>query len=352
MVFKPNEKEITRLNEGLLDMPLSQTVEVPCPVCGGSDSRYLFSTKDYVFACTNDTFGVRKCFSCGCGYLSPRPSKSSIPIYYPKEFYWSWEGEAEALSWDAILDKRMNQLQEKAKWLNDLQPGRLLDIGAQKGEFLWYMAQKGWTVEGVELDSTVPNPSGMTIRYGDFLTMDIEEGVYDVVTFWAVLEHVYEPALFLEKASKLLRPGGRLVGLVTNINSIQSRIYTADDYPRHLTIFSKKSLQLLAKKNGLTLCATHTGQEIFGGSLAGGLLYVIKRLFGYSSTDAMSEWKQIKDPELFWCKWRGRSSVVVKTISRIDRLITRPFEPILDRLGFGFILTFTATKTHSVEKDS
>jgi 2-polyprenyl-3-methyl-5-hydroxy-6-metoxy-1,4-benzoquinol methylase len=333
-------------------MMLNDTLEVPCPVCGSSDSKFLFSTKDYVFQCSEDIFGVRKCSVCTCGYLSPRPKRNDIQGYYPKEFYWSWEGEAGALSWQDILEKRKAQLEEKAKWLPDLKSGRLLDIGAQKGEFLWYMGQRGWVTEGVELDSTVPNPAGMPIRYGDFLEMEFEEGVYDVVTFWAVLEHVYEPSLFLEKASKLLRPGGLLIGLVTNINSIQSRIYKADDYPRHLTIFSTGSLQRVTQQNGLVLQTTHTGQEIFGGSLAGGVLYLIKRMLGYSQEDAMSEWKQIKDPDLFWCKWRGRNSFAIKMVSRLDRLVTRPLEPVLDKLGFGFILTFSATKMDIEQKAS
>lgn len=323
---------------------MSHLVEVPCPVCGTKDSKYLFSTKDYTFACTNDVFEVRKCRKCDCGYLSPRPSKDTINVYYPKEFYWSWEGESKTIDWERILEKRKVQLEEKAKWLDDLKPGRLFDVGAQKGEFLWYMSHKGWDAEGIELDSSIPNPAGMKIAYGDFLSMDIEEGVYDVVTFWAVLEHVYEPALFLEKAARLLRPGGRLVGIVTNINSIQSRVYIADDYPRHLTIFSKKSLKKLAAQSGLSLDDTHTGQEIFGGSLAGGILYATKRIFGYSPEDALSEWKQINDPELFWCKWRGKTSIMVRTVSRLDRLITRCFEPLLDYLGYGLSLTFTMTK--------
>lgn len=323
---------------------LNTLVTVSCPVCGGGKSKQLFTTKDYVFSCTDDAFAVRKCVDCGGAYLSPRPAKSSIPVYYPNEFYWSWEGEASALTWNSILEMRMEQLQEKAKWIDNLQPGRLLDIGAQKGEFLWFMQQRGWEVEGVELEDTVPNPANMPIKYGDFLDMEFEENAYDVITFWAVLEHVYEPALFFEKAARLLRPGGKIVGLVTNINSIQSRVYHADDYPRHLTIFSKRSLRVLSEKNALSLTKTHTGQEIFGGSLAGGLLFLFKRLFGYSSIDALKEWKQIKDADLFWCKWRGKPSVLVKNVSRIDRLLTRPFEVVLDKLGFGFILTFSVTK--------
>ncbi|WP_079202250.1 bifunctional 2-polyprenyl-6-hydroxyphenol methylase/3-demethylubiquinol 3-O-methyltransferase UbiG [Pseudomonas sp. CC6-YY-74] len=325
-------------------MRTHHAVEVLCPVCKGDKYKSLFNTRDYVFSCTDQVFRVNRCLTCGCGYLSPRPAKEDIPAYYPKEFYWSWEGDGDTLGWESIVNKRGTQLVEKAKWLADIKPGRLLDIGAQKGEFLWYMQGRGWVVEGVELDSSVPNPAKMPICYGDFLEMKFQEGVYDVITYWAVLEHVYEPRLFIEKASLLLKPGGLIIGVVTNLNSIQSRFYQADDYPRHLTIFTKNSVKKLCGDYDLEIARIHTGQEIFGGSLNGGLVYMCKRLFGYSTTEAMSEWKQIKNPDLFWCQWRGKESFMVKNVSRLDRLLSYPVEKVLDKLGFGLTLSFSAKK--------
>lgn len=325
-------------------MTINQSAEVACPVCASGDSKPLFWTKDYVFGCSDQMFRLNRCTGCGCGYLSPRPSRDAISAYYPREFYWSWEGENDSMSWSAIVDKRRRQLDAKAKWLSDLTPGRLLDIGAQKGEFLWLMRQQGWLVEGVELDPGVPNPAQMPIRFGDFLEMDFEAGVYDAITFWAVLEHVYEPARFMDKASRLLKPGGRIIAVVTNLNSIQSRFYQADDYPRHLTIFTKKSVQQLCSSAGLKAMRFVTDQKIFGGSLSGALLYLFKRLFGYTSVQALTEWKQLKEPDLFWCQWRGKNSWWVKNVSRIDRLLTYPVEKLLDRLGFGLTLSFAAEK--------
>jgi SAM-dependent methyltransferase len=322
----------------------STGVEVACPICGSDQPRPLFWTKDYVFGCTEDSFRVNRCASCGCGYLSPRPGRDVIDTYYPPEFYWAWEGEKGEPDWPTIIARRREQLEEKAKWLRGIPPGRLLDIGAQKGEFLWFMQQRGWQAEGIELDNQVPNPARMPITYGDFLKMDLEEGQYDVVTFWAVLEHVYDPAVFVKKATTLLKPGGHLIAVVTNLNSIQSRFYQADDYPRHLTIFTKGSVSRLCKDAGLRLRRVHTGQEIFGGSLNGGLLDVITRLFGYSTSEALAEWRQFRDPDLFWCRWRGKNSFLIKSVSRVDRLASFPLEYALDRLGFGQILTFSAER--------
>lgn len=264
--------------------------------------------------------------------------------YYPPEYYWSWEGADGPLTWDQILDRRQRQLRAKSAWLNDLSPGRLLDVGAQKGEFLWFMRERGWRVEGVEVDSAVPNPARMPIRYGDFLTMDLEAGAYDAITFWAVLEHVYRPAAFVEKAARLLKPGGRMVVLVTNLQSIQARWFYQDDYPRHLTIFTKSALGRLCRQHGLRIIRSSTDQKIFGGAINGGLVYAGKRLGGYSRDDALAEWKQPRDPYLFWTQWRGRPSEIVRWVSRMDRALTKPLEAALDRLGFGFTLTIAAEK--------
>lgn len=323
---------------------LNQLVEIPCPLCGSSNAQHVFWTHDYVFEVSDDRFAVKRCKECGAGYLSPRPRADHMRSYYPEEFYWSWEGSDGKLSWPEIVQKRDKQLHAKAKWLQGMPPGKLLDIGAQKGEFLWFMQQQGWDVEGVEMDSSVPNPAQLPIRYGDFLGMDFPSEGYDVITLWAVLEHVYDPTAFIRKASGLLKPGGSLVVLVTNMDSIQARYYQADDYPRHLTLFTRSSIRRLCRNYGLNPEALSTRQDIFGGALNGGVLYLVKRLFGYRSEEALAEWKQLKDTDLFWAKWRGKRSLLVRLISKVDRLITLPLEKILDFLGWGFILTFRAKK--------
>ncbi len=327
-----------RMNAGSASL-----VEVGCPVCGSSEGKELFETQDYTLRCTEDRFVLRKCKVCGVGYLSPRPRAEDMKRYYPSSYYWSWEQADKELDWEEIIRRRFPQLKAKALWLKDMQPGRLLDVGAQKGEFIWFMQQRGWEVEGVEIDNSIPNPASMPIRYGDFLQIPIQKG-YDCITFWAVLEHVYEPAPYVEKAASLLRPGGRMVILVTNLNSIQSRWLRLDDYPRHLTIFTRRSLKFLLERYGLRCIRFHTGQDIFGGSLNGALLLMAKILGGYSFEEALSEWKQVKDPNLFWIKWRGRYSPWVRWVSRIDKVITWPVEKALDQLGFGFNLLVVAEK--------
>jgi SAM-dependent methyltransferase len=330
----------------------NRLIEVPCPVCGSFDSKTVFQTQDYKQQITDDVFGVKRCRVCTVGYLSPRPTKEELPRYYDEHFYWSYENDEEARGKaDAVLKIRSKQLEEKARWLANIVPGKLLDIGTMKGDFIYHMNKKGWSVEGVEFSETPPNLFDMPIKYGDFLHMNLEPESYDAITMWAVLEHVYEPREYVHKIAQLLKPGGTFIFLVTNFNSLQGRFFEWDDYPRHLTLFTKKSISKLANESGLEVVKTSTDQRIFGGHVRGGLVYLVKRLFGYSREEVLKEWKSDGVSDSFLLQWKSRPSFLIKQLSRVDKLLLLPLEYLADRLGFGFILTVEVKRPHLKESE-
>lgn len=165
MVFKTNEKEIIRLVVGLLDMTLNQTVEVQCPICANERRTKFFATRDYKQSINNDIFGVSRCKNCVAGYLSPRQSKAELGRYYDEHFYWSYENnESAKVSIEQLLALRRPQLEAKAAWLAHLTPGRLLDNGAKKGNFIHHKQGLGWQAEGVEFSNRPPNLFNMSIH--------------------------------------------------------------------------------------------------------------------------------------------------------------------------------------------
>jgi SAM-dependent methyltransferase len=244
-----------------------------------------------------------------------------------------------------LLETRSKQLESKARHCEGLAPGTLLDIGAQKGEFVHFMRTRGWNAVGQDFQSLPGNPFAVPMRYGDISEIDWLGEQFDVITIWAVLEHISDPNVFMQCVSALARPGTRLVVLVTNFNSIQARLFKQDDFPRHLTFFTKRSAVSFLARHGFRTLKVRTDQSVFGGPLNGALVYVVKRLFGYGEHEAMHEWRYAADPLAFVSKWRGRDAPWLLWLSRLDRLLTWLPERLLDTAGFGFVLTIVAVKT-------
>lgn len=326
----------------------SSLIEVPCPVCSSTQSTQVWAVKDYMHRITDDTFGVRRCQVCGGGFLSPRPAARDIGSFYPSEFYWSFEEPAATpLTATDVLARRSLQIANKLRCLAHLQPGRLLDIGAMKGEFLYAARGAGWQVDGVEFSASVPNLFDVPIRYGEFVDMQFAPASFDCVTMWAVLEHVYEPRPYVRKIAQLLADGGTFLGVVTNFNSLQARLLRADDYPRHLTLFTKRSLRRLLAEVGLELLRFWTDQRLFGGALRGAISYGVKRALGYSADEALYEMRDRRDPEAFCCKFRRRPSEAMRWLSRMDKAALWLPEKALDLARCGLNLGFEARKIAS-----
>ncbi len=138
--------------------------------------------------------------------------------------------------------------------------GRVLDVGCGTGGFLHQINQRfpgayevhGTDVAGAALDHA--ESVGIRIRRGSFLDASVEKkDAFDAVTFWAVLEHLAEPADFLKQAARVLKRGGVCIALVPNIRSLAVRLVGMRYryiLPQHVNYFSRQTLVRLAERAG------------------------------------------------------------------------------------------------------
>ena len=97
----------------------------------------------------------------------------------------------------------------------------------------------GTDVSGPPLDYA--ESRGVPVLRANFLEHDFKDQRFDAVTFWAVLEHLFEPGKFLEKAASILKPGGLCFVLVPNLDSLAVRLLKTKYryiYPQHLNYFT------------------------------------------------------------------------------------------------------------------
>ncbi|MDQ2642205.1 MAG: class I SAM-dependent methyltransferase [Myxococcota bacterium] len=234
---------------------------VSCNLCGDDAADELYRCKDYRFQVDSREWPVVRCRGCGLAYLNPRPTRDAIGRYYPEEFFGG-------RSRDALAERYRIQ----TEYLQGVPPGQLLDVGCANGDWMQLMAERGWTVFGLEPSENAQNPHGLEIRRGSFPEgADFAPGSFDAITAWAVFEHLHDPLAAFRRASELLRPGGRLIALVTNINSLFSRYSYREDVPRHLYFFSEQSLARFGHAASLRLVSVAHDTRLYGGAGRGTL---------------------------------------------------------------------------------
>jgi SAM-dependent methyltransferase len=143
--------------------------------------------------------------------------------------------------------------------LEDLQPGKLLEIGCGSGAFLRSAKAAGWKVVGLDFDERAVQgcvASGLDVRAGDVLTEQFDAGSFDAVVMNNVMEHLHQPVETVSKVHSLLKKGGRLVSVTPNPRSLGHRIHGGAwrglEPPRHLNLFSPPALKKMAVSVGFS----------------------------------------------------------------------------------------------------
>jgi 2-polyprenyl-3-methyl-5-hydroxy-6-metoxy-1,4-benzoquinol methylase len=219
------------------------TKTVDCPLCGAPSGVRLFAAADPL---SSDRFEVRRCGGCSLVYVSPRPVDDRLAAYYPDGYF----GRRHPVLKDFFMDLRVRALPEG-------EPGRVLDIGCGRGDFLMACRRRGWQVTGLEQDTAPIMELRESLGFDVHATTalpSLPDASFDAVTMWHVFEHMPYPRETLRQAHRLLRPGGCIVIEVPNYGSWQARMAPREwfhlDVPRHLLHFEKSTLQAMLAAEG------------------------------------------------------------------------------------------------------
>jgi SAM-dependent methyltransferase len=168
-----------------------------CPACSGPMHRRALPLDRAVIAL---------CVECGHG-VNVRSARRVGPTDYASAS--NGRGEYERV----YLAARQAGYRAGLRELGDGRGRSLLDFGCNYGHFLQLARREGWAVRGFEPGSSLREAALPDVRSaiaGSF-ELAAEEGPYDAITMWDVLEHLDEPALHLDRLRSLLRPDGVLL---------------------------------------------------------------------------------------------------------------------------------------------
>lgn len=222
-----------------------------------SNKKHFLTVTDY--SVSKEVFDLYQDEELDMLITHPKPGLDVLGRYYESADYISHTDSKRSLFEKVYHFIKGIALKNKLNLINSLQPnkGKILDIGAGTGEFLFVAQQNGWNTTGVE-----PSEKAKKIAINKGVSFvealaQLEDHTFDVITMWHVLEHVPDLNHQIKELKRLLKPSGYLIVAVPNFNSFDAQHYgkfwAAYDVPIHFWHFSKTAIQKLFQKEQMEL---------------------------------------------------------------------------------------------------
>lgn len=205
-------------------------------------------------------FKIIKCSNCGHYQLFPMPITKENKKFYDldkqiKNIEYRFNLPRLEIKSNYDTKRRVNFVKEFIS-----KKGKILEIGSGYGFFIKDMEKKGFDIMGVEISKQRRNVlrkiTGVKILNINFEQENISiDSKFDLIVMFQVLEHILNPIKFIKNVLKLLKPGGRLLVEVPNVDDFQikkNESYRNWYWQRaHIHYFSPKNLKFVLKKGGL-----------------------------------------------------------------------------------------------------
>jgi 2-polyprenyl-3-methyl-5-hydroxy-6-metoxy-1,4-benzoquinol methylase len=316
-------------------MPVIETSEVACDLCGSSDAALLFEAVDRLHGMSG-RFTYVRCKQCGLVYMNPQVVPESVGLLYPESYAPHADKSKTSRSvLMALRDglRKVPILATELRRLTDARvmtplvrrltaDARLLDVGCGSGAFLDAVrTDTGCHVQGVDLSRQAVEAAqrlyGVDVFEGPVTEAPFSEGTFDAITAWWYLEHVAKPNEAVAAMSRLLKEEGTCVIGIPNFDSLFARRFRDKwyhlDCPRHMCIWTPKTIRRLLTRHGLSVTKIYHDRSPWG--LLGSLQY---RLYGDNADPKHRN--RIRQSALLWLLLLPLT-IVVSLLRRSDIIV-------------------------------
>jgi SAM-dependent methyltransferase len=242
--------------------------KVRCCLCGVDDADPVAVGEDFEYHTSPEVFRAVRCRRCDLVYLDPRPTASEAARIYPADYH-AYDFTPESFGIVHAVRRRL-EARRMLSWCEGLaDDARILDVGCGDGFHLGVLKEfgrPGWRLEGVDPDPRAVEAGqrrGFTMHQGTIGTVELPRASFDLALLIMTIEHVDDPIGVLEGISAVLRPGGRCVIVTDNVDSPDFRVFGGRHwggyhFPRHFTLFGKRTLQAAAARAGFEVESLRT----------------------------------------------------------------------------------------------
>lgn len=293
------------------ETPILVASQETCVTCGSAGTILYSNLSDQLFSAPGE-WNLRRCNDASCGliWLDPMPHQDELGRFYQTYYTHASKPAGTAkpertkskrrlkvVAQEGYLANRFGYFRQERSWLTRLlgwtfwltpvrrmhldfslmhlqavPNGRVLDVGCGGGQILSNLQQHGWTVEGVDFDPqavAAARERGVQVRLGGLADQDYPAGTFDAVIMSHLIEHVPDPAELIRECHRILKPGGRLVIVTPNPQSLSHRLFGRAwrglEPPRHLFIQTRNSLGKLTRTAGFSKVSLETSARFAEG---------------------------------------------------------------------------------------
>lgn len=192
--------------------------DVCCTICGNSNFKF-HERIGY-----KHKFQYVKCNKCANVFLNPRPAydqeflDTAYSVYGMDNLHVQKKGELSEGE-EASVDRYSILIEYLEKIFS--KKGKILDLGCGTGLFLLSAKRRGWDTYGIDISAPMTNFAqesfGIPTKAGQFQELDLSDwGTFDVIYSSHVIEHIPNPAEWMNLFKKKLNKDGLLVLNVPN----------------------------------------------------------------------------------------------------------------------------------------
>ncbi|MFC1559026.1 class I SAM-dependent methyltransferase [Gemmatimonadota bacterium] len=176
----------------LQERALGHNTDQTCLVCGATSREVIPAVKK----------GYLRCRKCGLVAQEKKSSPSEITDHYEIRD----PIDRVSLSRVHVYDQFLRGVSTRIK-----DPGRLLDVGCSRGDFIERAIEYGWGgygVEPVERLAAEATVKGLQVFSGVLAQMPRDWGPFDLITYWDAFMLVDDPIREMERAVSCLSEKG------------------------------------------------------------------------------------------------------------------------------------------------
>jgi 2-polyprenyl-3-methyl-5-hydroxy-6-metoxy-1,4-benzoquinol methylase len=255
-------------------LPWEEAAE--CGVCGSREWRLVgtICQRRYV-----------ECRQCAVHRLYDRVAEQRLDLLYGAGYYPAADLSASELQ-QQLQNPTFDHRRARLDACLARRERRILELGCGDGNFLAVLRERGWQVSGQEFSAEamalVERRHHIPVLVGD-ITKISPDRPFPVVAAYHVFEHVYHPALWLERVRSIIEPRGLLHLQVPNGGSLTRQLtrqaWAGFVFPEHVYLYSPKTLCAVLERHRFTPLSVTTWDPWHGpGTVARSLTNVVHRI--------------------------------------------------------------------------